>query len=119
ERLDLHPNTVRPHLDRMRDVGLLQVDVDGRGEVGRPQHRYALAPSAPSLGFEPPAAPMLASMLLRLAERSGLASSDAEQVGLGEGALRAERFTRAPSTLEALVADLDQLGFDPVVSEGS
>lgn len=118
DRLALHPNTVRPHLDRMRDVGLLQVDVDGRGEVGRPQHRYSLGAAAPSLGLEPPAAPMLASMLLRLAERSGLAASDAEQVGRSEGAARAMRFERAPSSLEALVGDLEQLGFDPVVSDG-
>ena len=39
ESLDLHPNTVRPHLERMRDVGLLEVDADSRGTVGRPQHR--------------------------------------------------------------------------------
>ncbi len=35
--LDLHPNTVRPHLERMRDVGLLQVQSESRGGVGRPQ----------------------------------------------------------------------------------
>lgn len=118
ERLGLHPNTVRPHLDRMRDVGLLDVDVDGRGEVGRPQHRYAPSADAPSLGFEPPAAPMLASMLLRLAERSAVAASDAELVARGEGAARAQRFQRVPSSLEALVGDHEQLGFDPVVSDG-
>src|SRR2546429_6651535 len=53
DALDLHPNTVRPHLDRMREVGLLEVDADSRGTVGRPQHRYTLAPDAPSLGLEP------------------------------------------------------------------
>ena len=31
ESLDLHPNTVRPHLERMRDVGLLAVETDARG----------------------------------------------------------------------------------------
>ena len=36
ESLDLHPNTVRPHLERMRDVGLLEVETDARGAVGRP-----------------------------------------------------------------------------------
>src|SRR5690349_11673102 len=41
--LDLHVNTVRPHLERMREVGLLQVHTEGRGSVGRPQHRYSLA----------------------------------------------------------------------------
>ncbi|MBA3399857.1 MAG: helix-turn-helix transcriptional regulator, partial [Acidimicrobiia bacterium] len=36
DHLQLHPNTVRPHLERMRDVGLVEVDIDSRGEVGRP-----------------------------------------------------------------------------------
>ena len=38
----------------MREVGLLDVTTDARGEVGRPQHRYSLAADAPSLGLEPP-----------------------------------------------------------------
>ena len=53
ESLHLHPNTVRPHLDRMREVGLLEVVTDAQGTVGRPQHRYSLAADAPSLGFDP------------------------------------------------------------------
>ena len=38
ETLDLHPNTVRPHLERMREVGLLEVETEERSGVGRPQH---------------------------------------------------------------------------------
>src|SRR5882757_4740519 len=67
DQLDLHPNTVRPHLERMREVGLLDVITDARGAVGRPQHRYSLAADAPALGLEPAAFPVLARMLLRLA----------------------------------------------------
>ena len=67
--LDLHVNTVRPHLERMRDVGLLEVDTESRGGVGRPQHRYSLAADAPSLGLEPSPFPMLARMLLRRRRR--------------------------------------------------
>lgn len=117
ETIGLHPNTVRPHLERMRDVGLVDVRIDGRGQIGRPQHRYALAPDAPSLGLEPPAMPVLARMVLSLAGRLGAVPDDARAVGLDEGAARAEAFRTAPSSLEALVADLDRLGFDPVVSE--
>ena len=65
ESLDLHPNTVRPHLERMREVGLLAVESDPRGGPGRPQHRYSLAPDSPGLGLEPPSFPMMARMLLR------------------------------------------------------
>ncbi len=118
ETLDLHPNTVRPHLERMRDVGLVQVESTARGEVGRPQHRYSVAPGAPSLGLEPPRLPLLARLVLGLASRVGARSDDAEAVGWDEGSHRAARYLDAPSSLEALVSDLDRLGFDPVVSEG-
>ena len=116
ETLGLHPNTVRPHLDRMREVGLLEVTTDARGEVGRPQHRYSLVPDAPSLGLEPPTMPMLARMVLAMARRLGANEADAVAVGEAEGANRAARYAAAPSALEALVADLDRLGFDPVVT---
>lgn len=116
DTLDLHPNTVRPHLERMRDAGLISVEVGGRGEIGRPQHRYSVAPDAPSLGLEPPVMPVLARMVLAMADRVGAGADDARAVGSDEGARRAEPFESAPSTLEALVSDLDRLGFDPVVS---
>ena len=117
ETIGLHPNTVRPHLERMRDVGLVDVEVGGRGEIGRPQHRYALNPDAPSLGLEPPVMPVLARMVLSMAERLGAGPDDAASVGIDEGMRRAGPFRDAPSSLEAIVSDLDRLGFDPVVSD--
>jgi predicted ArsR family transcriptional regulator len=119
ESLDLHPNTVRPHLERMREAGLLDVEVGGRGDVGRPQHRYSIAPNAPSLGFEPPTMPVLARMVLSMAARLQASAEDAEEVGRTEGATRAQPYQQAPSTLEALVSDLDRLGFDPVVTDAA
>ncbi len=119
EALGLHPNTVRPHLERMREVGLLEVTVDARGGVGRPQHRYGLAVDAPSLGLEPAPLPMLARLVLRLAERAGLSGADAAEVARGQGAADAARYRAAPSTLEALVSELDRLGFDPEVTDGA
>ena len=118
EALGLHPNTVRPHLERMREVGLLQVEIHGRGEVGRPQHRYSPSPQAPSLGFEPPMPPMmpfLASMLVRLAEQVGATGTDAFEIGRDQGRAEASRYTAAPSCIEALVAELDRMGFEPGV----
>ena len=117
DTIELHPNTVRPHLERMRDAGLVDVEVGGRGQIGRPQHRYSLADDAPSLGLEPPVMPVLARMVLSMAELLGASPDDARAVGENEGAVRAERFSAAPSSLEAIVAELDMLGFDPVVSD--
>jgi predicted ArsR family transcriptional regulator len=113
DSLGLHPNTVRPHLERMRDVGLLEVTTDAQGSVGRPQHRYSLAPDAPGLGFEPPAFPVLARMLLHLAATAGLASTEAVDAGRDEGAMAAARPDRAGTCAEALSAELATLGFDP------
>jgi predicted ArsR family transcriptional regulator len=117
DALGLHTNTVRPHLDRMREAGLIDVTTDGRGEVGRPQHRFSLAAEAPSLGLEPPTVPVLARMVLNMAERLQASSADAFAVGEAEGAGRAAGYAAYPSALEALVDDLDRLGFDPVVAE--
>jgi predicted ArsR family transcriptional regulator len=117
ETIGLHPNTVRPHLERMREVGLIDVRVGGRGEIGRPQHRYSIAAEAPSLGLEPPVMPILARMVLAMAERLGAGAADARAVGHDEGVRRAAPFATAPSSLEAVVSDLDRLGFDPVVTD--
>jgi len=128
--LGLHPNTVRPHLEQMRAVGLLAVEADGRGSVGRPQHRYALAADAPSLGLEPPAFPLLASMLTRMAARAGIAPDDAAAAGAEQGrALAAASQGRAlAATSQGLAGErgcvaalsdaLAELGFDPATGDG-
>lgn len=114
ESLDLHPNTVRPHLERMRDVGLLEARPDSRGAVGRPQNLYSLASDAPSLGLEPPVFPMLARMLLDLAGDAGVAGEPAAAAGREQGRRLAHR--QGPPgrpCVEAAIAMLDELGFDP------
>lgn len=113
ETLALHPNTVRPHLERMRDVGLLEVTTDTQGAVGRPQHRYSLAADAPSLGFEPPAFPVLARMLLRLAASAAVPPADAVDAGREHGAFAASRPDRGGSCHQALTAEMAAIGFDP------
>ncbi len=115
DSLGLHVNTVRPHLERMRDVGLLEVQVDNRGAVGRPQHRYRLAADAPSLGLEPPAFPVLARMLLRAARLAGTGPEEAADAGREQG--RADAAAARRPCLDALVRELDRFGFDPAVAD--
>jgi predicted ArsR family transcriptional regulator len=115
DTLELHPNTVRPHLERMRDVGLLEVSTEVRTGVGRPQNLYSLSDTAPSLGLEPPTFPMLARLLVRMAEAAGATAEDAVEAGREQGQRDAVPYTRAASCLEALVDRLDGLGFDPAV----
>jgi predicted ArsR family transcriptional regulator len=115
ETLGLHVNTVRPHLERMREVGLLDVQSDNRGSVGRPQHRYSLAADAPSLGLEPPTFALLARMLLRAAAIAGTGPEDAADAGREQGRIDGARAAGRPC-LAALVRELDRLGFDPATA---
>ena len=120
ETLGLHPNTIRPHLERMREVGLLDVEVDSRGAVGRPTNRYSVAADAPSLGLEPPAFPTLAGLLAQVAAQSLPAVEDITEIGRRQGRVAAlrnsaggSRPTSARACASALMAELANLGFDP------
>ena len=117
--LGLHVNTVRPHLERMRDAGLLEVFVDARGGVGRPQHRYSLAADAPSLGLEPPVFPLATRLLLRVAAEAGAGSDEAIETGRDQGRDDGARSLQreARPCAAALVERLATLGFDPAVVE--
>jgi predicted ArsR family transcriptional regulator len=114
ERLGLHANTVRMHLERMREAGLVEVEPVHRGTVGRPQHVYALASGAPGLDFDPPAHAVLAGLLAAMAERLGGDRFDAEETGRAWGKEAARR-TRSGACVDVLVNQLTQLGFDPAV----
>ncbi|MGH9265297.1 MAG: helix-turn-helix transcriptional regulator [Acidimicrobiales bacterium] len=118
ESLGLHANTVRPHLERMREVGLLEVHTDNRGSVGRPQNRYALAPDAPSLGLEPPAFPVLAHMLNEVAAAAAAPPEMSAGAGATQGRALGEAYAARrprPACIDAVTAMLAELGFDPAV----
>lgn len=112
DALGIHANTVRLHLDRLREAGLVDVEAVHRGTVGRPQHLYFLAAGAPGLGFDPPAHALLAGLLAAMAERVGADADDATAIGRAWGADRG-RAARTRDALAALDAELGRLGFEP------
>jgi predicted ArsR family transcriptional regulator len=112
DRLGLHPNTVRLHLERLREASLVDVEAIHRGRVGRPHHVYSLAPGAPGLGFDPPSYTLLAGLLAALAERVGADGDSAAAIGDSWGT-EAGRRARTRSCVKALVDELERLGFDP------
>ena len=117
DRLAIHTNTVRLHLDRLREAGLVDVEAVHRGTVGRPQHLYFLAAGAPGLGFDPPAHVLLAGLLAALAERVGADVDEATEIGRAFGAEVAGR-SPTGSCLRALRVELERLGFEPAVEPG-
>lgn len=114
--LGLHPNTIRPHLERMRDAGLLTVQVDSRGSVGRPQHRYAVSAEAPSLGVEPPSYPLLAGLLANVAAAAEPGADQVASVGARHGRVMAGSASPAASCGAGLNQALQELGFSPAAS---
>jgi predicted ArsR family transcriptional regulator len=118
EALDLHPNTVRPHLERMRDVGLVRYESHSSG-VGRPQHRYFLAPDAPALGLEAPSFPMLAAMLAATARAAGACPDDAIEIGREQGRADADRHDRGGGGGAPRGGAGRARGFDPAVAIGA
>jgi predicted ArsR family transcriptional regulator len=116
DALGLHANTVRLHLERLREAGVVDVEAVHRGTVGRPQHYYSLAPGAPGHGFDPPAHALLAGLLAAMAERIGADSTDAEQTGHAWG-VEAGKRTPGRSCLDSLAAELARLGFQPAADE--
>jgi predicted ArsR family transcriptional regulator len=113
DSLGLHANTVRLHLDRLREAGLVDVEPGHRGTVGRPTHVYSLAPGAPGLGFDPPSYTLLSGLLAALAERVGADHEEATEIGRSWGAEAGKR-TRSRSCVKALGAEMSRLGFEPV-----
>jgi predicted ArsR family transcriptional regulator len=101
----------------MRDVGLLRVDTEGRGGVGRPQHRYSLSSEAPSLGLEPSPYPTLARILLRAAAEAGIDHGELADAGREQGRADAAQWNEGTPCLDALTVEQARLGFDPTVVE--
>lgn len=48
DHMNLHPNTVRPHLDKLRESGLVATEPELSGRVGRPVHLYSATPKCPA-----------------------------------------------------------------------
>jgi predicted ArsR family transcriptional regulator len=116
-RLSLHPNTLRPHLRRLEEAGLVSREVRKSASVGRPQTLYAVreTESGDGSGYR-----LLAEMLCGLV-RGKRATEQAHDLAvqwgsylLAEGGLPKPGI-RAPAgpNLAVLQDALARAGFDP------
>jgi predicted ArsR family transcriptional regulator len=109
ERTGLHFSTVRAHLDRLVEAGLLMKARASAGGPGRPAWRYRTAAAEPA----PAPYRTLAAALLEHLATSGGGAPAAVQAGQAWGRRLAASVTEAAGPVEATVAVLHELGFDP------
>jgi predicted ArsR family transcriptional regulator len=107
EATGLHANTVREHVQRLIDAGYVVAETEHRTTRGRPRVLYSAATgddtSSPVAARRAEAAARRGDLLRRIY------GSDAEPA--------AAMTTEALHQLDALVDDLGDAGFDPIVDE--
>lgn len=111
ERTGLHFSTVRAHLERLVDAGLLIKARASDGGPGRPPWRYRAASPEPA----PAPYRTLAAALLDHLATAGGGTSAAVQAGQEWGRRLATSPERPADPVDAAVAVLGELGFDPHV----
>lgn len=114
ERLGLHPNGVRLHLERMLDAGLVERRSE-RIARGRPRDTWTISPGAQPGGDPPTGYAALARWLVRALARHGARVRDVEETGRQIGrSLVADVEPDAGWTSEQrLFETLVSLGFAP------
>jgi len=116
-RLELHPNGVRRHLERLHEAGLVEREREGGGERGRPADRWRVAPTAHPGGEHPQGYRDLAVWLAAAAATSGRGLRELERAGREIGRQLAPPDAGQPGP--AFEATLAALGFEPELSAGA
>jgi predicted ArsR family transcriptional regulator len=110
-RLELHPNGVRAHLERLREAGLVTRERPRRPR-GRPRDMWTVAPDAQPSGDPPSAYVDLARWLARIARPSRITLRGVEATGREIGRELASNGGDA-SAEQKVHAALVSLGFQP------
>ncbi|HET7177989.1 MAG TPA: helix-turn-helix domain-containing protein [Solirubrobacterales bacterium] len=115
EQLDLHPNGVRRHLERLQRAGLVERR-RSRGERGRPGDRWSVAAGAHPGGERPSGYADLARWLARALPAAPRRLREVEKTGREIGRELAPAGAGDP--VECFREAIAALGFQPMVEEG-
>ncbi len=116
ERLDLHPNGVRRHLERLREAGLVGRERTAGGR-GRPPDRWIVDPAASPAGERPAGYSDLAVWLARAVPARPGRLRELERTGREVGRELAP--PAGGDALEAFGSVLAALGFQPELEVAS
>jgi predicted ArsR family transcriptional regulator len=115
-RLSLHPNTLRPHLRRLEEVGLVAREVRRGSAVGRPQTLYSIAVREEAEGRDYRLlAEILAGLLTgkRSLERAEALAMEWGQYLVAQGGPKPGTRLPARRNLAVLQEAMARAGFDP------
>ncbi len=116
QRLGLHPNGVRRHLERLQEAGLVERRRE-QGERGRPGDRWSVAAGAHPGGKQPTAYADLAGWLARAIPAGRGRLREVERTGREIGLELAPQDCGDP--VEAFRQTIAALGFQPVLDAGA
>ena len=116
ERLGLHPNGVRRHLERLQEAGLVERRRE-QGDRGRPSDRWSVAAGAHPGGERPTAYADLAGWLARAIPAGRGRLREVERTGREIGLELAPEDAGDP--VEAFRQTIAALGFQPVLDVGA
>jgi predicted ArsR family transcriptional regulator len=118
DRLGIHPNTVRFHLDKLVESGRVERLRTEPGRPGRPAFRFRMAPGMDTTG--PRRYRLLAELLLAEVAHGRHPRARAEAAGRSWGAaLGGPGDARTDDPLDRLASVLADLGFAPEPPEGT
>jgi predicted ArsR family transcriptional regulator len=115
ERLGMHPNSVRFHLDALVDRGLLARDRESRTTPGRPRVTYAATADSPRVSRREyhALAGLLATLVDELVpDASAVAEAAGRRWSSSMPTVTGLRAGSEREALDALVDVLDEVGFD-------
>lgn len=112
DRLDLHPNGVRVHLERLEEAGLV-VRQRERQVRGRPRDAWTIAPDARPGGEPPEGYADLSRWLARVIQSGPTGLRRAERAGREIGRDLAPVDQGATGAQRAIAISLTALGFQP------
>lgn len=112
EKLGLHPNGVRVHLERMLDAGLVERRRE-RMARGRPRDTWMIAPNAQPGGEPPTGYAALARWLVRSLVASGAEVGELEATGRSVGRGLAADSAGEDAGEQLLFDTMTSLGFRP------
>ncbi|MFT4217238.1 MAG: helix-turn-helix domain-containing protein [Micropruina sp.] len=116
ERLDLHPNTVRFHLDALLAAGLVRRIVEHRAVQGRPRVLFSAAPTVPPV-TDLPYRSLVQAVLGHLRTDPDTEQPAAVQIGEAWGRSLAEADAGLVAGTEALVDVVNALGLSSRIAE--